>query len=275
MSQSRSDENQNEKLSVAQSLFSGSVAGALEVLANHPFWTIKTRVQKKEDFTLNPRVLYRGILASAASEVPITAIQLGLNRGLQLYAFGDQKDLSASQRLASAFTAGVGSAFISCPTEMVITAQGTLESNFYTAGLQVFQQRGFKGFYTSLPATGMREGLFTAFFLGVTPLVKTWLRPYSTNENSLHIFSGVISGVAATVVSQLFDTVKTDQQTVGLNQPVNFNSSVKKIYRESGVLGFFKGGLARGARVASAVTLMSWVTDSLEEPIRSYNAKNK
>ena len=83
------------KTTVAQSLITGSVAGAVEVLVDHPLWTIKTRLQNGEPFSLKPSVLYTGILANAASMVPITAIKetsskpMGFREaGKHLYATG-------------------------------------------------------------------------------------------------------------------------------------------------------------------------------------------
>ena len=65
---------------VFQSFLIGSVAGATEVMLNHPLWSIKIRIQCGDPFTLNPRLLYRGILANIASIIPSATLQVGLNR---------------------------------------------------------------------------------------------------------------------------------------------------------------------------------------------------
>ncbi len=260
---------------IFQSLLTGSMAGMLEVLVNHPLWTIKTRKQSHLPFTLNPTLLYRGILPNAISEVPITALQLGLNRGFQKYVFHDADQLSTVQRLSAAFTAGIGSSFISCPTEMVMTYQGKIGGSFYPAAKQIVNLSSFWHLYTALPATIMREGLFTAFFLGVTTVVKAKIRPYCNQDEIAALGAGISSGVTAAVLSQGFDTVKTQQQSAELKQSLNFIKATQKIYSEYGGLGFFKGGLARGVRVVSAVTLMSYTTDTLDVAFKRYNAKNE
>ena len=120
-------------------------------------------MQRNHPFTLNPAVLYRGIVPNAASMVPITALQVGMNQGFQNVFYKGKQDLSNSQRLSSAFIAGVGSSFVSCPTEMVMTYQGAAGGSFYSAVKTLVKQGGKPYLWTALPATGMREGMFTAF----------------------------------------------------------------------------------------------------------------
>src|SRR5437870_758977 len=106
-------QEKKQKVTVVQSVLIGSVAGAIEVLVNHPLWTIKTRMQRGFSFTFNPYLLYRGILPNAASMMPITAMQTGLDRCFQNAFFKDARELTNSQKVVSAFVAGVGSAFAS------------------------------------------------------------------------------------------------------------------------------------------------------------------
>lgn len=107
---------------VAQNIVIGSVAGATEVLVNHPLWSIKTGIQRGEAFSFNPTLWYRGILPNAASMIPITALQVVLNRGLLNIFFKDSA-LSNYQSIGCSFAAGIGSSLISCPTEMIMTHQ--------------------------------------------------------------------------------------------------------------------------------------------------------
>lgn len=249
------------KLSFVQSVFSGSLAGVVEVLVNHPLWTIKTRIQKGEPMTLNPRILYRGILPNAASMTPITATQVGLNSLIQQCFFGKQYEPTTSQRLAIAFSAGVGSALVSGPTEMIMTHQ---KSSFYAASQELVKQGGWSRLYTGILATMLREGMFTTFFLGVTPLLKNKITHHYPYDLPASIIAGIIAGVGATIASQGADTVKTIQQAAKVSESTDFIPTVKKLYSSNGIGGFFKGAIPRGSRVISAVTLMGVVGQEME-----------
>lgn len=264
-------ETTKPKATIMQSVLTGSVAGAAEVLIDHPLWTIKTRLQRGEPFTLNPSLLYRGIVANTASMVPITAMQVGLNTCFQNLFYGDTKELSNSQRMVSAFVAGVGSSFVGCPTEMIMTHQGKAGGGFYTAAKDLAKQGGWRCLFTGLSATAMREGVFTAFFLAGMPMFKASIQPYCSNSDAASLMAGMGAGVGATIASQGVDTIKTIQQAANVSQPVGLSDAVKKLYSAHGVHGFFKGCIPRGARVMSAVTIMGWVNEQMEAKIIEEN----
>jgi solute carrier family 25 citrate transporter 1 len=274
MTQTRQDPSTHKttthKPTVGQSIIIGSAAGAAEVLIDHPLWSIKTRIQNSKPFTLRPAVLYLGILPNAASVIPITAIQVGLDRFFQNWFFDNKKEATSTQKIISAFVAGVGSAFVSCPTEMVMTHQQEGNQSFYHAGNYLIKQSGMRSLFTGLPATAMREGLFTAFYLAITPIFKANIQQIFPNANDYltSLTAGASSGIAATLASQAVDTIKTTQQASNPNKPLGFKEAVIKIYSTQGTYGFFKGTIPRGARVMSAVTIMGWVKEKMEPTFR-------
>lgn len=261
------------RVSVAQSILIGSVAGATEVLVDHPLWSIKTRMHLGEAFTFNPSLLYRGILPNAASMVPITALQVGLNRCFQNVIFKDSAGLSDVQRITSAFVAGVGSSALSCPTEMIMTFQGQKGGSFYAAGNYLVKQSGWQCLFTGLFATAIREGMFTTFFLAGTPILKAKIQPYCQNDYAVSLAAGIGAGLGATLASQGVDTLKTMQQAAQ-SQPVGFNEAAKKLYATKGMFGFFKGGVPRGARVVSAVTIIGLVSEKMETQLLQHNCRD-
>lgn len=268
-------EIQKPKATVAQSILIGSSAGGMEVLIDHPLWSIKTRMQRGDSFTFNPTLLYRGILPNAASMIPITAIQVSLNRCFQNIFFKNSDELSNSQRITSAFVAGIGSAFVSGPTEMVMTYQSKTGGSFYTAGKHLIFQAGWHCLFSGLPATMAREGMFTAFFLAVTPILKSKIQPYCSNSYAASLIAGTSAGIGATIASQGLDTIKTIQQVANPQQPISLRKATQQIYSTHGFYGFFKGGVPRGTRVMSAVTIMGWVNEKMEDKFRQYNSENK
>lgn len=267
---SHTEKNRYANISIVQSIGMGSLAGAIEVAIDHPLWSIKTRLQRGVPFTLNPSVLYRGILANASSMVPVTAIQVTLNRCMHRYIFNDHPKLSSTQTIFAAFVAGVGSAFVSCPIEMIMTQQSKKGVPFKNALLALKQHGGFPYLWTGLLATGMREGIFTAFFLGVTPTLKNTIRPHCSSDYTASMVAGIGAGIGAAVISQGADTIKTQQQSAGLR----LGPAVKQLYASRGWMGFFKGGLPRGLNVVSAVTIMGYVNEKMENALHQKGYDN-
>lgn len=247
-------------LSIMQSIIAGSIAGAGEVFFDHPLWTIKTRMQKGDPFTMNPQILYRGIIPNAASMIPITALQVALNCFFQQCFLRNKNELTSTERLNTAFAAGVGSAFVSCPTEMIMTHQKT---SFYSAGMGLVKQAGLSSLYRGLPITMLREGMFTTFFLGVTPIMKSNIGTYCSNDLAASIFAGILAGIGATLASQGADTVKTIQQSAPTS--IGLDKTIRDLYSSGGVKGFFSGTIPRGMRVVSAVTIMGLINEKMND----------
>lgn len=263
------EKSKKSTLTIPESLFSGCIAGATEVLVNHPLWSIKTRIQRGENWKVGPKILYRGLIPNAASMIPITAVQVGLDQSFQTLAFYNAHTLSHPERLSCAFVAGACSALISCPIEMVMTQQSQDGSSF----IKTANSMGFSRLYTGLPATAFRDGFFTLAFIGAIPLVKAQLKPYCTNDLYASILAGIPSGVAATLVTQGVDTLKTHQQAS--RDPTGFLKSARALYHTAGVQGFFKGTLPRGTRVISAVTLLGIVNDHIKKVLTDAESDDK
>lgn len=255
------------QLTVRQSIGIGSLAGAAEVLVNHPLWTIKTRLQAEEPFSFNPRLFYRGIVPNALSLIPITATQVGLTQAMQTMRFNGLTDLSDTQKILSAFVGGVGAALIACPTEMVMTYQTRPKAalSFYGAAQEITQTAGYRSLYRGLVATMMRDGIFSACLWAGMPMLKSKIVPYCQNDFYTSLAAGMGAGIMAAGISQGVDTLKTAQQSAALNQPQSLVGAVKNIHSKSGIYGFFRGSIPRGARVVSAVTIMGSVKENLEQ----------
>ena len=82
------------------------------------------------------------------------------------------------------------------------------------------------------------------------------------------VFESIIIGSVATTTEVMIDhplwTLKTIQQAADQSQPVRAIEVAKKIYSTQGGAGFFKGGFWRGARVASAITIIGAVKEKME-----------
>lgn len=251
------------KPTIFQSFLIGSAAGATEVLVNHPLWNIKIRIQCNDPFTLNPKILYRGVLPSALSFVPGAALQVGLNRFFQKTLFVDVPQLSKAQQISTAFTAGVISALIRCPTELIMTQQRITNSSFYQTFRHLLHHNGFWSLYTGYPAIATRSGIFAASFLAITPILKSRVSELGINPAIASLSSGIIAGMTAAIVTQSFDTITAYQHAHIHKESISIYKAVKQLYDQGGILRFYRGGSPRVVRVASATCIMAWTNERL------------
>lgn len=259
-------------MTIPESILSGSLIGAIEVMVNYPLWTIKVQMQNHDPFTLNPKILYRGIVPNALSMIPTTALQVGLDQCFQNYLFQDTSTISKKNLTLTAFSAGVFSSMVACPTEMIMLKQRQQASSFFIATKGLIKQRSFSSLYSGLLATALREGIFSAFFLVATPVLKANIIPYYSNDYGASLLAGLGSGVSATLLSQGVDTIKTRQQSAF--KTIGFMQTARDIYAHRGMLGFFKGTIPRGVRVMSAITLMGFLNEKIENVLCKQEANS-
>jgi hypothetical protein len=154
-------------------------------------------------FVWNPRVWYRGFGSIAGSFVPTVAVQTAAN------------GIFASllpHPILSAGAAGMVSAIIVCPAEGIMIQQQKTGKNFWTAALSIQKQHGFLGIFRAFIPTAMREGSFTASYLGLAPLLKEKFKKEGMNEGLAHMLAGTVSGIFSAAISHPIDVYKTQKQ---------------------------------------------------------------
>lgn len=265
---SDADSSQVNRDSFWSSFASGGIAGAIEVLLDHPLWTLKTRYQddripKSEKFTINPRVLYRGWAPNMSSAIPITAMQVGTAAAIK--AFRHNEDNPPSQMEIAAYNAAGGafSAMISSPTELVISQQ-TSERGFFSTMKHIYQNHGFKCFGRGMAGTAIRDAKFTIGYGFAAPYLKEQFSQLMS-EGQASMAGGAVAGVAVGVLSQPWDTLKTAQQTG--SQLSLWKLAKEKVIQE-GFSGMYKGSFWRMSRVASAVMIMGEVNQRVSKTLK-------
>ena len=125
----------------------GALTGSTEVCIMQPIQFFKTELQQNR-FTLTralqPKYLYRGTLIASTTIAPVVAIQFSVN-GACLSAF---PALTETQRKKNTYfsgiTAGVVSAVIQSPSQLIEVNQqkhgGTIQSIF----LRIYRTHGLK-----------------------------------------------------------------------------------------------------------------------------------
>ena len=71
-------------LSAATHAAIGAASGMVEVTLLHPTVSLKNALQERRPLQWRPQALYRGYTLNAASFVPITCVQFGVNRSLEV-----------------------------------------------------------------------------------------------------------------------------------------------------------------------------------------------
>ncbi|MFO1257841.1 MAG: MC/SLC25 family protein [Gammaproteobacteria bacterium] len=247
---------------------SGGLGGALEVLVDHPLWTLKTRLQdpnipRESKFTMNPRILYRGLGPNMASMMPITALQIGAAGGVKraIANTNEDKEISELCTLFSSAMGGFVSATVSSPTELIMSRQ-TEHQGFYATMKDMIRREGARSLGKGFWGTANRDAIFTSAYLFGVPYIKNKLQPH-LSEKGATLAGGVVAGTTGALLSQPFDALKTAQQ-VSHTHTSMWRIAKEKV-RQEGLRGLYKGGVPRTLRVISAVTLIS----SVDQKIRT------
>lgn len=269
-------ENRNT-LAIIRGIVSGGLAGALEVLINHPLWQLKTRYQDPkipagQKFFRDFKTPYRGIGANMASMIPITALQVGSATGIKAALSSAQEEpLSGTQNLSAACAGGAIGASVSGPTELVMSHQQK-GRGFIATAYALIRKNGLRVLAAGMPGTAIRDAIFTGGYLFGKPYLRDKMKDNLPKEGA-EVGSALTAGVIAGGLSQFLDTVKTRQQTdpalsMGKGAP-SFYMAARNIYRTDGFKGFYKGGVFRTARVISAVGVIGAVTEAVDTRLKN------
>lgn len=196
-------------LDFIKNVFAGSVSGVAAVGFIQPMIYFKNIQQaaansttQTKGFEKNPRIWYRGAGGFAASFAPTIALQTAANG-----VFANSMD-----SFSASLTAGMISAVVVCPAEGIMNQQQKTGTDFAKTAKYIYTSYGVQGFFRAFTATAIREGYFTAAYLGATPILKEEMICLGFPEWAAQIAAGTISGTLGAVVSHPFDTFKTQKQ---------------------------------------------------------------
>ena len=255
--------NQITELNTLQSFMIGATSGLAEVLTTHPLFIMKTNVQQGLSIPFKLSSLYKGVGANALSFSPITSIQVGASQWMEQHFFAGQT--TKLQKMGAAFFGGALASVISCPSEKIMTIQNNNNWSLIQSLREQVKRNGLKGLFSGQMATLWRDGGFSVCFLMVQPILKAYMNESNKNETSSALIAGMASGVAATILTQPFDTIKNIQQSS--SSPVGFFKTAQQL----GMKALYKGSLSRGASVTLSITLMSMLKEQLESSCKKYN----
>lgn len=258
------------KLTSSERLLIGFLAGAAEVGIDHPLWTLKTRLQCGYPFTLDPKVLYRGMLSSAVCDMGITAIQFGASDFVShKYPVSSDEHIN---RTTGGIVGGAASTVIGTPVELGLTYQQKHNVGFLKSLTEIIEKRGtVSSLYTGNVCLGLRNVFYTCGFFSLAPFLKfKVLSESKIHDKSWSLLFGMVAGAICSVVSQPLDNIKTFQhQKVLKYASGSITEGIKTIYKTRGMYGFFIGTQLRALRVVLATGIVHTITDSCETAILS------
>ena len=248
------------KLNPQENTILGVVCGCVEVSIMQPTLYCKNASQQGLQWSFNPKLLYRGIGVSIANMGLVTGIQFPLSGACaSLFKKGEERELRSSEQITAGFIGGALSGLVCAPLEhTMIQQQRTGMSLFATPGYLI-KQLGPLGPWRGLSMTSGREGLYTAGYLGIGPVLTDYLQkesgysPYASKA-----VGAIIAGVVGSTLSHPMDTIKTCMQgDVSRKIYPTVTTTCANLLREGGVARMSRGWTWRCGRMIGAVFIIS------------------
>lgn len=262
-----------------KSFLAGAVAGAVEGTINYPFEFTKTRLQlvpKSSTMSRNPFVLmYKVVKGQGLGALyvgcPIFVVGNTAKAGVRFLGFDSIKKLLADEdgKLSGprGVVAGLGaglmeSIFAVTPAESLKTAMiddRQLPHPKYqgvTGSVKLVKDLGLRGIYKGFLPVAMRQGANQAVRMGTYSRIKGAIQqasgtpPDQPLSTGMTFLVGAFAGLATVYTTMPIDTVKTRMQALDARTRYSgtFNCFAK-IFREEGLLAFWKGATPRLGRL--------------------------
>lgn len=250
-------------LSPVENLVVGAVGGSLETAMQMPILTYKFCLQEGRALPTNIPGWYRGVGVQTGTVAPITAIQFCVNGMLQkvLRAVrpgtgvsqgeGDSvRPLTDGEMLATAAGAGVVSALVYSPVDLLTIQQQKLDKSLLDTLRFIYQHHGgWKGLYRGLSVCAIREAVYTAGYLGLANVLSARFvqDPHFAEQPFLaSVLGACLAGTTAAVLTHPLDTAKTCMQSdlSGKIWPTA-RAAMPKLVAQGGIPSLFKGFVPR------------------------------
>ena len=174
---------------------------------------------------------------------------------------GADRKLSPSEEMACGLGAGIFSALVGSPLELIMIQQQRKGKSTMATIKDIATPsnigRGFLG-------AAVREGLWTVGYLSIPPIVREYLMnnfPDTFDSNAkARIPAALLGGFFACYLTHPFDTIKTCMQgDIERKTFKGFVDTTKVVYAENGIFGFYRGATFRYGRMAIAVGMMDFL----------------
>lgn len=262
---------------VLKSFVCGSLSGTCSTLLFQPLDLVKTRLQ-----TLRPSVNGSKLgMVALFLKVVRTERLLGLWKGASpsfircipgvglyfstLYSMKQHfllgQDPTAMESILLGTTSRAIAGICLLPITVVKTRYESGKFSYksvFGALHNIYRTEGTRGLFSGLTATLLRDAPFSGIYLMFYTQTKQILPEEQDPAFTplVNFGCGVLAGVLASVVTQPADVIKTHMQL----SPERYRWSgqaIAFIFKDSGILGFFRGGVPRALR-RTLMAAMAW-----------------
>lgn len=279
---------------VYTSLLAGAIAGALAKTVIAPLDRTKINFQISKmtysqkaaiDFLVQSykkeglMSLWRGNSATMVRVVPYSAIQFAAHEQWKRILRVNGPDTKPINRLVAGSLAGVTSQSLTYPLDMARARMAVTQKAEYSTLRQVFVQ-----IYRNEGVLAFYRGFF-ATILGVIPYAGCSFFTYDSLKNyfkdqEIHpglstattLFCGATAGAVGQTASYPLDIIRRRMQTSavkGAYYHTSFSTALK-IYREEGIMAFYKGLSMNWVKGPVAVGISFATHDTIRDNLRLY-----
>ncbi|VVC89018.1 mitochondrial glycine transporter-like isoform X2 [Leptidea sinapis] len=284
---------------VLKAFLAGSFSGTFSTILFQPLDLVKTRLQNPSQnvvaATVDGRIqpgmmttfvniirqeqivgLWRGMVPSIARCVPGVGLYFSSLHWLKTKLGKNRQDLTAIEAVTLGVVARTMSGVALIPITVIKTRyeSGVYKYNSLSGALKaIYKAEGIRGLACGLGPTLARDapfsGLYLMFYTQTKQSVpKEWLQS-PTAASGIHFMCGVAAGIAASLVTNPADVLKTKMQLYPEKFP-NAMSAAIYVHQNYGVRGYFKGAVPRMLR-RTLMAAMAWTV--FEEITRSIGLK--
>ncbi|ORX78949.1 mitochondrial substrate carrier family protein [Basidiobolus meristosporus CBS 931.73] len=278
----------------AKDFIAGTFGGWAQVVAGHPFDTLKVRLQTQGNppkynggmdclrITLKEEGLaglYRGVTSPLAGIGFCNAVVFSANGYFRrMLQGGEAKPLTLSQIAVAGGLAGSVMSFINCPVELLkvkLQVQSNAVANgvagavkpysgVFDCGVRTFSTYGIRGLYRGITITILRDiPSFAAYFGFYEALKASFSNTFAAGRelNGFELLlAGGTAGIGCWTVCYPQDVIKSRMQNDRRSSYKSFLDCAAKLNAESGYRAFFRGFGPTMARAfpANAATLWAY-----------------
>jgi len=248
-----------QNLSEMENTVLGASAAFVEAIVLQPTIYWKNARMQGLPFTVNPRVVYRGLGAALCNEMGQMGLQFGITGYIKkLITGGENRHLSSKEEIGAAVLGGCVAALFAAPIEVTMIQQQRFGGALYKVPVNVLREYGMShGLYRGLVATMLRDGIYVGALLGVTPVVQDYLhKDRGWNMELAGLTASLIAGVTAGVITTPVDCIKTCM--AGDLQQTTYKSlkqTTQLLYEQGGLARLFNGGTWRAINITGTIYL--------------------
>ncbi|XP_031445904.1 mitochondrial glycine transporter [Phasianus colchicus] len=234
---------EDEMHPVLKAFVCGSISGTCSTLLFQPLDLLKTRLQ-----TLQPAVggSGRAGMVAVLFRVVRTESLLGLWKGVSPVSGSSNPDFKMTHT--------------SKPAVYTRYESGRFGyGSVYGALKSIYQTEGARGMFSGLTATLLRDAPFSGIYLMFYTQTKKLTPQVQLDPVLMPVVNfgcGIFAGVLASLATQPADVIKTHMQ-LSPEKYRRTSQAIAFIYKDFGLVGFFRGGVPRALR-RTLMAAMAW-----------------